>query len=381
MAVATDPSTKQAKKDAPAREWAPPFWTGMSFGGWAKLLYRNRFAVDLQHAHIAASITAMSLLHSMLGGVQTLQFGWWLRRAKVEQPPVFVLGHWRAGTTLLHELMVLDERHTSPSTYACMNPNHFVATEPFARRWLNFLLPSHRPMDNMPTGWERPQEDEFALANLGLPSSYLTIAFPNHPPQFQEYLTLEGLPPGDVDHWKRGLMRFLSHVCYQAPKKRIILKSPPHTGRVKTLLEMFPSARFVHIVRDPYTVFASTVNLWKTLYTKHGLQTPRYEGLEEYVLQTFEQIYDKFERDRSLLSADQFCEVRYEDLVRDPEMCIRQIYEQLDLGELDKFLPALRAYLASMDGYQTNRYPQLTSDQRQQVAQRWGRFFRRYGYA
>ena len=67
----------------------------MAFGGWAKLLYRNRFAVDLQHAHIAASITAMSLLHSVLGAVQTLQFGWWLRRAKVEQPPVFVLGHWR----------------------------------------------------------------------------------------------------------------------------------------------------------------------------------------------------------------------------------------------------------------------------------------------
>ena len=112
-------------------------------------------------------------------------------------------------------------------------------------------------------------------------------------------------------------MRFLSHVCYQAPRSESFSSHHHIPARVKTLLEMFP-ARFVHIVRDPYTVFASTVNLWKTLYTKHGLQTPRYEGLEEYVLQTFEQIYDKFERDRSLLGADQFCEIRYEDLVRDP---------------------------------------------------------------
>ena len=344
----------------------------MSLGGWSKLLWRNRLAVDLRHAHIAASISAMSLLHCVLGAMQTLQSGWWLRHRKVEQPPLFVLGHWRAGTTLLHELMVLDERHTSPSTYACMNPSHFLLSEEFARRWLNFLLPSHRPMDNMPTGWDRPQEDEFALANLGLPSPYLTIAFPNHPPQCQQYLTLEGLPPEDLDRWKRGLMRFLRNVGYRVPEKRIVLKSPPHTARVKTLLEMFPDARFVHIVRDPYTVFASTVNLWKTLYTKHGLQTPRYEGLEEYVLQTFERMYDKFERDRLLFRPSQFCEIRYEELVRDPEAGMRQIYEQLELGALDKYLPALQAYLAGTDGYQTNRYPQLTSEQHRQVSERLG---------
>ena len=353
----------------------------MAFGPWSRLLRRNDFDVDLRHLPIAAGITAMSLLHSALGTMQNVQHWWWLRHAKVEQPPIFVLGHWRAGTTLLHEMMVLDERHTSPSTYACLNPIHFVSTEPFARRWLNFLLPSHRPMDNMPTGWERPQEDEFALANLGIPSPYTTVAFPNNPPQFQEYLTLEGLPAEDVEHWKRGLMRFLIHVNYRAPEKRIVLKSPPHTSRVKTLLEMFPDARFVHIVRDPYTVFASTNNLWKSLYTKHGLQTPQYAGLQEYVLKTFETMYDKFERDRPLVAPEQLCEIRYEDLVRDPESELRKVYEQLDLGELDKFLPALRQYLASTDGYQTNRYPQLTYDQRDQVARRWGRFFRQYGYA
>ena len=86
----------------------------MAFGPWLRLLCRNRFAVDLKHSHIAASITAMSLLHSALGAMQAVQFGWWLRRAKVEQPPVFVLGH-RAGTTLLHELMVLDEPILRPA--------------------------------------------------------------------------------------------------------------------------------------------------------------------------------------------------------------------------------------------------------------------------
>ena len=33
--------------------------------------------------------------------------------------------------------------------------------------------------------------------------------------------------------------------------KRIVLKSPAHTARVRVLLELFPKARFVHIIRDP----------------------------------------------------------------------------------------------------------------------------------
>jgi len=144
---------------------------------------------------------------------------------------------------------------------------------------------------------------------------------------------------------------------------------------------MFPDAKFVHIDRDPFTVFSSTNNLWKSLYTKHGLQTPKYEGLEEYVLSTFERMYDKFERDRPLLRTDQFCELRYEDLVRDPEQELRRIYDQLKLDGFETLLPALREYLASTDGYKTNRYPQLTPQQREQVTERWGRFFSQYGYS
>ena len=102
----------------------------------------------------------------------------------------------------------------------------------------------------MASGWDRPQEDEFALCNMGVPSPYLTISFPNRPPQCDEYLDLAGLSPRRRERWKRGLMWFLKCVTLRQPK-RIVLKSPQHTCRVKTLLEMFPRARFVHIVRNP----------------------------------------------------------------------------------------------------------------------------------
>ena len=97
-----------------------------------------------------------------------------------------------------------------------------------------------------------------------------------------------------------------------------MLKSPPHTSRLRVLLEMFPKAKFVHIVRDPYMLFPSTIHLWKRLYCDQGLQKPNFNGLEEHIFNTLTRMYNAFERDRHLIGPGQFCEVRYENLIADP---------------------------------------------------------------
>jgi hypothetical protein len=366
------------RKKASHREWSPRFWTGMSFGGWWRLLRRNELDFDWRFLHNVLAITACSVFHSAYRRWNWLWMGRHAAKVRIVHDPVFIVGHWRAGTTLLHELMVLDERHTSPTTYECLVPNHFLASEDFVRRFLTFLLPSHRPMDNMPAGWDRPQEDEFALCNLGLRSPYLRIAFPNRPPQDEEYLTLEGLPPEDHERWKQGFLGFLRQITYRTPK-RIVLKSPPHTARIKTLLELFPHARFIHIVRDPFVLFPSTLNLWTTLYRRHGLQVPRYEGLEEYVFQTFERMYRRFEADRELIAPGRFCELRYEELIQDPIASVQTIYDKLGLDGIDDVLPALETYVSQIEGYQTNRY-EITPRQREEISRRWCAYIRRYGY-
>lgn len=186
-------------------------------------------------------------------------------------------------------------------------------------------------MDNMAAGFDRPQEDEFALCMMGQPSPYLKIAFPDHPAPFDEYFSLEGIPQSAVESWKRCFLRFLKQLTFKDPR-RLVLKSPPHTCRIKVLLDMFPDARFVHIVRNPYIVFPSTVRLWKSLWRAHGLQPPNYAGIEEYVYTNFLRLYEKLEESRPLLKPNRFCEVRYEELVRNPVETMRRIYEQLELG-------------------------------------------------
>jgi hypothetical protein len=375
-AIAEVPPDRQNRPKE--REWAPRIWEGCNFSAWIRLLVRNRCAVHWSHLYIAIIITIVSLFHSLLRVLQQVWYGRRVSRTPIREAPLFIIGHWRTGTTLLHELLIFDERHNYPSTYECLEPNHFLLTERFFRRWMRFLMPSRRPMDNMPAGWDRPQEDEFALCMLGLPSPYLMVAFPNRGPQFPEYLDLEGLSPKALQRWQRTFLRFLREITFRDPR-RLVLKSPPHTCRIKILLQMFPDARFVHIVRNPYVVFPSTVNLWRSLFRKHGLQRPTDDGVNEYVFDTFLRLYDRLEQARGLVSPSRFHELRYEDLIRDPVGQMRALYEQLDLGGFDRVLPRLEDYVKSISGYETNRY-ELAAALKSEITRRWGRVIRRLGY-
>jgi len=361
------------------RQWAPRVWQGADYTAWLKLLARNRFAVEPPYWYIAAIASLVTVGNMALRWIQDNLHGDRVRRTELVAPPVFVIGHWRTGTTLLHELLVLDSRHTSPTTLQCFAPNHFLLTEGLLKRYLTILVPDRRPMDNMAAGWDRPQEDEFALCLLGLPSPYADLAFPNRPPTYPGSLDLSGLTPSQLAHWKRTFRRFLQTITFRDPR-RLVLKSPPHTARVPTLLEMFPDARFVHIVRDPFVVFASTVNLWKTLGRKHGLQTLRDEGrVREKVFAEFRVLYDRLEEARPLIPAGRFHELRYEDLVKDPVGEVRRVYEAVGLGDFEAARPRLVEFVRELTGYETNKY-QLTAADRAEVAARWGDVIHRYGY-
>jgi hypothetical protein len=372
----TPPPPKPGK--APQREWSPHMWEGIPFGAWVRLLTRHRCAVGWAHLYVAAIVSVVSLAHTFLSLVQEAVLGRRIARTPIPEAPLFIVGHWRTGTTFLHELLILDERHNYPTTYECMEPNHFLLTEGLITRWLGFLTPSRRPMDNMAAGFDRPQEDEFALCMLGQPSPYQVIAFPNHLPGVAKHLDPAELSPRQLAGWKKAFVRFLRQVTFRNPK-RLVLKSPPHSCRIKVLLELFPDARFVHIVRDPHVVFPSTVNLWKSLFRIHGLHRPTFAGLEEYVYATFLRLYEKLEEGKKLIPAGRFHELRYEDLVRDPVGQMQLLYERLGLGGFEDVRPRLEKYLENLKGYETNRY-EITPELRAQIGRRWGEVIRRYGY-
>lgn len=359
------------------REWAAPVWIGCNFSAWSRLLIRNRFAVHPSRWHYVVLYTFVSVVNSALGLLQKAVFGRRVADTVIAEPPIFVIGHWRTGTTLLHEMLVLDDRFVGPTGFECVAPQHFLLTERFAPL-AGFMVSKHRAMDNMDSSLNHPQEDEFVWIMQGQPSPYLTLAFPNRPPEHERYLDLEELTPDELAAWQRPLLRFVQQLYYRH-RKTVVLKNPNHSFRIRVLLDVFPQAKFIHIVRDPYVVYPSSIHLLKSLSRVHSLQRPRFEGLDERVLATYVDLYRKVDEGRKLVDPSRFHELRYEDLIADPEEQLRRLYEHLGLGEFDRYLPRLRQYLAEHVNYRTNSY-ELTAEQRATVDENWGQLIDRYGY-
>jgi hypothetical protein len=384
------PSLNDLKRPAPVtspgdRRTAPRTWIGMGVRPWLRLLHANRYAIDPGCLPWAVLIGLLAPLNSALGILQRATHGRRIDQTRIEPPPLFILGHWRSGTTWLHELLGLDARHACPSTYACLFPSHFLLTERRATRLFHASATVRRPMDDMEMGWSHPQEDEFALCNLGLPTPYHAFAFPNRPPPHPEYLDLEGVPPEALERWKRALRDFVRAVALQAGEvdgggpRRVVLKSPAHTARVRVLRELFPGARFVHIVRNPFEVIPSTLRAWTKLYHAFGLQRPRVTDLEERVVTSYTRMTAALERARPLVAPSHFHELRYEELVAEPLERLGELYRHLELGDLGPVLPAVQAYRARTAGHRPHRHapsPELAG----RIARIAAPIIERYGY-
>ena len=354
---------------------------GIRSGDWLRLLAENRFAVHPFYWPRALTVTLFSLTTSVDAWWEEKRYGTAIARTKIVEQPIFILGHWRSGTTLLHNLLAEDtEQFAFPNGFQATNPHDFLTTEKrFTRLW-GWAVPKTRPMDDMAAGLAIAQEDEFALCLLTLSSYYLSFAFPEREHEYARYLTFRGVPEEEIDQWKAALLVFLKKLTLLTGK-RLVLKSPPHTGRIRFLLECLPDARFIHIHRDPYAVFQSSRHLFKSLPPYTTMQRPQ-EGssLDDRILERYRAMYEAFFEQRSLIPPGHLHEVVFEDLERDPAGQLEIVYEKLGIPDFERFRPKLARYLDSISGYRKNRFPQLTAGEAEKVAAAWGRSFEEWGY-
>jgi hypothetical protein len=234
--------------------------------------------------------------------------------------------------------------------------------------------------DNMSMRLTSPWEDETGICNATARSPMMGSVFPRDDAHFRRYLSLDGVAGPELELWLVAWRRFLSKLTWKY-RKRLLLKSPAHTARIRVLLHEFPSARFIHIHREPYTVFQSTRHMMTAFGRTMRLQAARSEELEESILATYADMYEHYFRDRHGLGEGQLVELSFEDLEQRPLWALRGVYRQLGLGDFGRIEEPVRTYLATQDGYQKNRYGSLEEPWKSRVARRWKRSFDAWGYA
>ncbi len=352
-------------------------WHGMRLRELFQLL-KSRPAVSWSRWNRLALLPGMACYNSAMSMLENLVYGRAIEKTKLTAPPVFVLGFWRSGTTLLHGLLSRDTQCVSPGLYQTLFPWHFLLTENVVTRATSWLLPKSRPMDNVPIAWDCPQEDEIALCIMTLLSPYVFMATPEDFNEFWRTLDPNHLSDDEQQRWKDCLLHLMKKITLRH-QRRLIMKSPSHTYRIQTLLEMFPDAKFVYIYRNPYDVFRSGVHLRKTMIRENGLGRPVFKDVERQILLSYQACFEAYERDRNLIPAGNLHEVRFEDLEQDPVGEMSQVYDRLGLPGFDQLRQTLQAEEGQLKKYRKNVFdddPYWAAE----VAVQLREAFRRYGY-
>ncbi len=344
-----------------------------------RILARNRFQVDPCYLDRLFYLFLLAGYNSIMAQFENHCNGAEIEATEVTEQPIFILGHWRSGTTHLHNLLSCDPNFACPTYYQVMFPFHFNYSQPWGNKIFDYFSPRKRPMDNVAVGAKAPHEDEFALAALSTVSPYLRALFPRTGDNGFAVLDPLRLDQQSLERWKTAMRYFVKKLTF-ARGKRIIFKSPPHLGRVRVLLELFPGAQFIHICRNPYEVYVSTRHMWQTGLSLSHLQKPDMQALEENILNWYIELYALFERDRELIPPGALCELTFEDLVSSPLDSLKDIYLTLGLPGFEAFQARVASYLEAQKSYRRNTYL-LDDETKERIRQRWGPTWARFGYA
>jgi len=294
--------------------------------------------------------------------------------------PVFILGHWRSGTTHLYNIMTKSEDWSYVPPIATGMPWDLFGIARVFNPLLEKALPKHRYIDNIPVHPDSPQEDEIAIANMSPLSFYHGIYFPS---QFSDYLNrglfFDGCTDYEIKAWEDRFQYLMRKLYLYQDEKPLLIKNPVYTGRLAQLRQLYPNAKFIHIHRNPHDVFRSMQNFYKKLLAQFALQSYDHVDINEAILSAYPRMMQKLEEDAKDLKSDQFFEISYDALDKQPIETLETIYKTLSLPNFESSKPKFENYLASVESFEKNKFTP-TQENADLVNRRWKKFIDKWGY-
>ncbi len=271
--------------------------------------------------------------------------------------PVFILGHWRTGTSHLQTLLYLDPQLTTSTIFRSILPDVFLLTERWLAPVLNRLARLTRArfsIQRIPMNVNTPAEGDLALCSLGSRFSYTWgHLFPRSFGQWMQARVLAPSPEA-TSGWLDAIDWLQRKLSLAADGRRVVLKSPGDTARLQALAARFPRAKFIYLHRDPIEVFHSNRYLWGVVLKEHAVQTLEPEQVDAAIIEHYGQIVGAYTRQRSAVAPERLVEVRYEDLRDEPVATLEHIYAHLDLGEVPA--QAVLDFVNNRGAYTPQRY-------------------------
>ena len=194
-----------------------------------------------------------------------------------------------------------------------------------------------------------------------------------------KYLLFEDITDAELKVFEETFTKLIKISLWNTGGTQFLSKNPPHTGRVKELVKMFPNAKFIYLMRNPYTVFESTRSFFTNTIKPLQLQGITPEELQENILSVYAKLYHKYETDKHFIPEGNLVEVRFEDYEKNAFDLTQEIYQKLSLPGFEEARPAIEAYVNKKKGYKKNKY-QYKPETVELVEKHWGFALDEWGY-
>lgn len=353
---------------------------GYSFHILLNFLKKNRVSPRYYGRLLAMSV--INIINFPFRTYERLLINPRIDRSKITEPPIFIIGHWRSGTTHLHNLLTQDKQMGYLTTYQGVFPDtmfNYLGKFIF-KNFTKVLIPRTRKGDNVTLKTDNPQEEEFALGDKTRLSYYYFWMFPeNTLDYYEEALRTKDVPEKKLSKWKHEYRLLVKKALKNTGRPIFLSKNPPSTARIKTLLDTFPEARFIHIHRNPVEVYLSTNHFFNIMMPHLQLQTTSDPQREELILEVYQKMMHHYLEDKALIPADRLVEIAFDKLETDPLGVLDYVYHELNLPGFEEAKPAFKSYVQSMKSYRKNRHS-ISQEKLDKVLSQWGFAMNHWNY-
>lgn len=317
-------------------------------------------------------------------------------RKQEVKSPVFIIGNFRSGSTLLQRLIARDKDcMTAMKTWEIYLAPSITQRKvyKFASRvdrklfkgWFKNLLikrdgkalgeiPMHR------VGLWEVDEDEGILIHNNT-STFMMFVFP-FMNAFRPYLYFDTEMPEDERHMSMEFYyRMVQKHLYLNQGKCYIAKNPAFSVKIDSLREYFPDAKFIYLVRNPVDMLASKTSFFSYIWHYFGTPLEEYPFREELLELT--QHWYTYSLDRlETLPESEYLVLRYDHLVGNLEASIHKIYNHFGISFSEEYSLVVNKAVEKAADYVSKHKYSLTEIgySPEQVYQNYKQIFERFEF-